>query len=721
MEQLLGDDFCEFGVYSHLDNVESFDGTIKNGMYYIKNIRNCPWYIFRNVDSFYNGFTLKFMIEKGAQMDIEAQLLPRRYLSKEHFRPFIDFVYSQAQSQPQSKGLEKLMTNSLIGCFNKMTSRKQTVQIVTEEKELSFLYFQSRAKSPSSQFVYREEEDNVWTKFALYFETAETDLPETNRPIYSNIIERSHLLMYHLIAIGSQGIKANFCLAKTDNVVFRERYGLFNYGTTIQQTLEGLDWIKDEKTDREMVQKFAVKKWQPLKVVDYSFNVDQWRSITDEQINDLDWVRQAGWFIIDGVAGAGKSTLIRNLKERGFEVEMCSTTNQSAQEIGGVTIHRLLGWNGDNYTRNRISGYYFCDEFSMLDSKLIKKLADLKNSNPDFVMILSGDFEQIQPVADRVDGCVYDYESSQQFMRLFNFQRYTMTEFRRCPEIKPWVEKLYQGEDLRLSFASENSLVNIVRTNQLRHYLNRKISLYMAEGKDSIWAYGHEYDEPDCLIFEGLPVLCYSTCKKLGVFNGKWYRVVEFTPEEVSLQNGDEQPLIITTGLFCKNFCAGYAFTVEAIQGKTIREKYTIHQWTGTIDNRRHEYTAITRASKVEHINIRNDFDKCKLSQEEFNKFTKKTTTKPSFPEIRSVVSHIRQILRGVSVDNGYCLLKTGMDYNDLMKHLFITPATTWELVDIDHITPLKGMSEEELMRANHYSNLRLIFSTLNKSKKNIL
>ena len=260
---------------------------------------------------------------------------------------------------------------------------------------------------------------------------------------------------------------------------------------------------------------------------------------------------------------------------------------------------------------------------------------------------------------------------------------------------------------------------HIVRTNALRHWINRQMAIKNSKHtKQKMWVRGHDYDQPDCLVFVGLPVLCYSTNKKIGCFNGKIYSVSGYTKTEITLKElgGGDKEITIKRSSFCRNFCAGYAMTAEAVQGQTLSEPFTIHQWTGSAPNRRHEYTALTRTSKVDYVNISNKVDQCFLSDSNFNKFKKKVH-KDKFSNIRSEVTQLRKILKGEKLDSGFCLKITGLEYVELKKHLCITSETPWSEIDIDHKKALKKMSKEELVEANHYSNLQVLFKSINKSK----
>jgi DNA replication protein DnaC len=129
---------------------------------------------------------------------------------------------------------------------------------------------------------------------------------------------------------------------------------------------------------------------------------------------------------ITGPAGVGKTHLLtaiyNSLKARGEKIVLTSTTGISALNLGGITIHKLMGlqnhsdmgyigfmkssflFRGISMRMTKVD-YIIIDEVSMLRAdtfELINEiLKQVTQSNKPFggkVMIFTGDFYQIPPV-----------------------------------------------------------------------------------------------------------------------------------------------------------------------------------------------------------------------------------------------------------------------------------------------------------------------------------
>ena len=75
------------------------------------------------------------------------------------------------------------------------------------------------------------------------------------------------------------------------------------------------------------------------------------------------------------------------------------------------------------------ANYIFIDEISMMEEKFYKFIITLKKNRPDIIFILSGDFEQLEPVNDR---CNFDYKNSLALFEIVDSNRLTLTKCRRA-------------------------------------------------------------------------------------------------------------------------------------------------------------------------------------------------------------------------------------------------------------------------------------------------
>lgn len=134
--------------------------------------------------------------------------------------------------------------------------------------------------------------------------------------------------------------------------------------------------------------------------------------------------------IITGAAGVGKSThlskMVKDLKAQGKVVAICAPTGLAAQNVGGVTIHSLLGINPFKKEINlsqakrealRKLDCLIVDEFSMIGKELFETMSlalkKAMSNNLPFggkEVYLYGDILQLPPINESND---YFFESSE--------------------------------------------------------------------------------------------------------------------------------------------------------------------------------------------------------------------------------------------------------------------------------------------------------------------
>lgn len=126
--------------------------------------------------------------------------------------------------------------------------------------------------------------------------------------------------------------------------------------------------------------------------------------LSDEQRSAIDFAVNSRFAIINGGAGVGKTTVIKEIANAiGSKTKLCAFAGKAAarlREATGVhasTIHSLLRFQGEGrgFTLDTLDGYaVIIDEASMIDSLL---LAEIVRRNPS-KLILVGDEDQLPPV-----------------------------------------------------------------------------------------------------------------------------------------------------------------------------------------------------------------------------------------------------------------------------------------------------------------------------------
>jgi ATP-dependent exoDNAse (exonuclease V) alpha subunit len=84
-------------------------------------------------------------------------------------------------------------------------------------------------------------------------------------------------------------------------------------------------------------------------------------------------------------------------------ITLCPT-NLAALLVGGITIHKFSTKlnKHSQIEKKKDLDYIFIDEVSMLGKVFYKFLMTIKKIRPDSEFIISGDYNQLKPVNDRI-------------------------------------------------------------------------------------------------------------------------------------------------------------------------------------------------------------------------------------------------------------------------------------------------------------------------------
>jgi hypothetical protein len=141
---------------------------------------------------------------------------------------------------------------------------------------------------------------------------------------------------------------------------------------------------------------------------------------------------------IDGRGGTGKTTMIKQLQEemtkRGLKYESLAPTNVACRLIAGQTMHKFSASHTIKSIRDKKLDFIFIDEISLVCELFYKYVLVLKRALPTTQFIISGDFEQLLPVKDRV-GVDCDYKNSNALHELCNGNRIQLSTCRRADSI----------------------------------------------------------------------------------------------------------------------------------------------------------------------------------------------------------------------------------------------------------------------------------------------
>ena len=352
-------------------------------------------------------------------------------------------------------------------------------------------------------------------------------------------------------------------------------------------------------------------------------NINEWTIYEDPQNNDFEpLVKQLydnnKGFLNMGIAGAGKTTFLRQfintLNVNGKKYYLLATTNKAAVELdlNTFTIHKFImkfcqsQFDIQKYLSN--IDYLILDEVSMLEEKFYYKLSLIKKYVPKIKVILSGDFQQIEPVNDRKR---YDYISSDILFELCDGNQTNFTKCRRSDE------KLFEfSKSLNLSkfnVGKEEHDLCICYTNKKRIELNDKwINHYAPKFAPKIKKYEKDERSQDYKLYKNLPLIGRMNAvdnkdleNPIRIVNNLEYNVTSINFKSKTFDVFDKKTQDIQTIKFddcSKYFRPGYAITDHASQGSTYDRPVSIYQWH--LFTRKMQYTAVTRVKLFEQLNI---------------------------------------------------------------------------------------------------------------------
>jgi hypothetical protein len=410
-------------------------------------------------------------------------------------------------------------------------------------------------------------------------------------------------------------------------------------------------------------------------IISPEFNNDYQYQLTSFNWNTV----TKGSRFLSGIQGTGKTWTIKQELPSLNKYVVLAPTNNAANNIGGQTIHLYfnIDTNGNydqHYVLSKASklDYIVIDEVSMIHGYVLEMLYYIKkNTNVKFILI--GDYRQCAS-AERIQ---HDYEHSTVLKELTDNNIQVLTENKRSNQ-ELW--DLYDKVD-ELSPSDFNSTPtkrHISYTNNKRIQINQEMmELEKKNNKKRIFIEKNEQDpnSQDVYLSIRVPVMAVKNNRSLGFVNGSTFKVKSVIP--LVLIDNLKQTITITPEIFQSHFYVNYCTTVNRVQGLTINEPFTIHEW-GRMDTRR-RYTSIGRATSKSLITVLDDSKtKDKMipdTEESILKQRIKRTNRMKdelYRKRMNALSIINKIVRNGNVSEDYCVKHTQLNKQQLLSHLKI-------------------------------------------------
>jgi len=143
-------------------------------------------------------------------------------------------------------------------------------------------------------------------------------------------------------------------------------------------------------------------------------------------------------YFITGPGGSSKTTLLKQLQgvltkpDKNY-ITLCPT-NLAALLVGGMTIHKYAAKVKKQAQIQLLDlDYIFVDEVSMLGEVFYKFLMMIKKCRPNIKFIISGDYNQLKAVNNRISPKT-DYANSPCLFELADYNKLQLTTCRRADD-----------------------------------------------------------------------------------------------------------------------------------------------------------------------------------------------------------------------------------------------------------------------------------------------
>lgn len=637
-------DFCLFTV---MDKIEPYTNQHGAGIYYVESsnyfpLRGNGWYYYPVIEY--------CLINKIiAKSDIKYCIISGLTIPKNYYTAFIEYVYNNLEDKA------KLAINSMIGAFNININKnvKWTTELITRDIDLAFEPFLNDNACFIKKFDLDEIDSNFEGEnntFYQVFKSYESKKLETEAPIYNQIIQMENIELHKLATIIEDNYGSVLDL-KTDCIGCWFNCDGIPFDLIDDINIKGYYWDKEKKypkyklEDTERLKFGRMEKWKRTET--FKHEPKEWNIFNDGDRDQLKntIIASETSYNIDGLAGTGKTTLINAIKDEldrlGLKYICLAPTNKSAQLIKGKTLHK---WINSMKTQKNINNldidYLFVDEISMVNEYFYKHLMIVKQLKPNIKFVISGDFQQLPPVNDRI-GDGFDYKNSNALNELCDGNRIQLS---KCYRADKEFFDMYHPDNIKniniKVFGDTFTEKHICYTNDRRieinkQVMNNKFAPYkelkqlleereilrdrkksMKNVNEKIKLIGevnyieipkkiNDASSQDVILMVGTPIIAkVNKLSKKDIENGTSFAnneefiITKIEGDKIYFDND----CFVEKDSFQNLFNVAYCITTHKSQGQSYDFPYTIHEWNKFSDCMK--YVALSRSKNIKHINI---------------------------------------------------------------------------------------------------------------------
>jgi hypothetical protein len=615
----------DFPMYSVMDYPVVYTGEdIQVGTYFVQTNNYFP---FRG-----NGWYPHPMVEQALEKNIISkdnithQFLPSFTIDKNYFKNFVEHLVEVGQDA----GIDKLIVNSMIGCWAIQQTEIESVRMTLDK------YDASRELIRDNVFVssYNFSDKNGNLVVYEIIERLAINKDDMFLPLYNQIIAMEAMELYNLeqLIIRQGGIPLE---RNTDAILYAgPKINIADHFYDAEKTVPKYRYDDVTHLQRGDVCKF--KREEVFALKDWHWNEYSENSMAHmfddgtmfyNLFLEKDDFQEMAQTIYDsnqscqvlGVSGAGKTSLanelIRVIEINGKKCIKLAPTRKAASHIEGQTLHKyyLSLLLSNNYEKKILKNlknidYVLVDEISMVKEFFYRFLVLLKRYAPHLKFIIVGDFSQLKPVKDKYHG---NYDNSPALHELCEGNRIVLEKCRRSDKA---LFDLYDGVrrgkdtiDIGQFPINQLTSLNIAYTHKTRRSVNKTCMGHFRKNKEFLFCSQLKSNPKtqNVSIFEGMPIVSYKNDDKLDIYNSERFTVCSIdTAQKTFSIVHKETRLTFKAEQFKFFFYPAYCITIHVSQGCTFDEPYTIYDWSHSNMCCSAKYVALSRATSIHNIQI---------------------------------------------------------------------------------------------------------------------
>ena len=557
-------------IYSCLDDIKEYKNEkIETGFYYVESsnyfpLRGNGWYSKPMINY---CLSCAIITKENIKYSFKSSLK----LEAGYFKPFYESLKNSINEKagkliPKELELKakllKLIFNSLIGCWGKRDINIYNSLFSSNKHEAGGLM------KTKDTFIF-----DIGDVYEI-INKIEVNKDGDYLPFYNQILDceaiELHKMKEILINKGCDILEYN-----TDGILFSSDSDLSDY-------LDEYEFIPG-------VKKYKLEEPKHLKAVSKSGYIRKEKfELKKIEYNTLENLEENKSCVLLGRAGTGKSYLIKEFLKKvdKNKVAVLATTNKAAILIDGKTLHSFSNCKINHTIKNKLKNieYIIIDEVSMMREIYYSLLLYIKNTTK-INIILVGDYEQLEPVNDRIKSNTDFYKNSRALFEICE-NKIELTECKRSDDelFKDCLD--VNNIDIN-SYGNKKCVLNLAFTNRKVNEINKYYNSIASGININGWN-----------IYKGLRLYSKVTCRKLEIVKNGDYVVLGINDDVVWFTDGTS----IKREDLKTYFDLGYACTIHKSQGSTYTDEYSIHEWNKL--NKKLKYVALSRGIKKSLIHI---------------------------------------------------------------------------------------------------------------------